>query len=318
MGHQPQNDPVLRRRSLPAGGVQDYRLLRDGWPVRTLRWDGQREGERTILIVTGRGDFIEKYAEAIHDLVDAGHGVATFDWRGQGLSRRVGQTPMHGASPGFDVWLADLAEMIDWAGDDLKVIAHSMGGHLVLRHLASGGARNSGGIARVVLLAPMTGLATKPLGPAITRAVARWQVRRGRGGDYVWGGGPYKPGQTGETRQQWLTNSAERYSDERWWVGQYPALALGSVTWGWLNDAFESIAALTAPGVPDAISVPTLALIPATDALVDSGATRRLMARIPGSAIAEYPGAGHELLREVSECRADVLRRILQFFEPDA
>ncbi len=311
MAHQPKLDPLLRRRSLPAGAEADYRMLRDGWPVRTLRW----AGERTILIITGRGDFIEKYAETIHDLVDAGCGVAIFDWRGQGLSRRLGKTPQHGASPGFDMWLNDLAELVEWAGGGASVqaIAHSMGGHLLLRHLAAGG----GGVERAALLAPMTGLTAKPLGPAITARVARWQVARGRGEDFVWGGGAYAPGGAGATRQRWLTSSAERYDDERWWVGQYPALALGSATWGWLDDGFASIAALTAPGVPEAISVPTLFLIPDRDALVDSAATRRLAARVPGSNIGEYAGAGHELLREAADCRADVLRRILSFFEPE-
>jgi lysophospholipase len=310
MAHQPQTDPLLRRRTLPDGGAREFRAMRDGWPVRTLRW-AARDGRPTILLAGGRADFIEKYAETIHDLVDDGWGVASFDWRGQGLSRRLGQTPQHGASPGFDVWLADLAELIDWAGDGapLPVIAHSMGGHLLLRHLAAGGQ----GVARAALLSPMTGLAAKPLGPWLARLVARWQVQAGKGGDYVLGGGPWQPGRPGERRQEWLTTSVERYVDESWWIGQYPSLALGSVTWGWLDDAFASIAALVAPGVPEAIGVPVLALIPERDALVDSVATRRLVARIPGARLEAFAGAGHELLREAEPMRSDVLRHILQF-----
>ena len=285
--------------------------MRDGWPVRTLRWPA-RDGRGTILLATGRADFIEKFAETIHDLVDAGWGVASFDWRGQGLSRRVGKTPMHGASPGFDVWLDDLEALLAWAGGGqaINVIAHSMGGHLVLRHLASG----RPGIARAALTSPMTGIAARPLGPTIARLVARWQVRRGHGGDYVWGGGPWQPGRPGERRQIWLTSSAERYGDENWWIGQYPGLALGSVTWGWLDDGFAANAALAAPGVPEAITVPVLALVPDRDALVDSAATQRLVARIPGGQCEAFPGAGHELLREAEPLRSNVLQRILTFF----
>jgi lysophospholipase len=303
-------DPLLRRRTLPAGGALHYRLLRDGWPVRTMRWPA-REGQATLMLITGRGDFIEKYAETIHDLVDAGWGVATFDWRGQGLSRRVGKTPMHGHTPGFDIWVADLAELLDWAGEGpaVNVVAHSMGGHLVLRHLAAGGI----GIARAALLSPMTGVAARPLGPVVARLVAGWQVRRGHGGDYVWGGGPWRQGQPGERRQYWLTSSTERYVDESWWVGQFPGLALGSVTWGWLDQAFIGNAALAAPGVPEAIEVPVLALVPDRDALVDSAATQRLVARIPGAACEHFANAGHELLREAEPLRSAVLQRILNF-----
>lgn len=309
----PETDPLWRRRSLPAGGEQSFVTLRDGWPVRVVHWPRRDPAPGSILIITGRADFVEKYAETLHDLVDAGWGVTCFDWRGQGLSRRVGLTPQHGASPGFDVWLADLAELISWAGaradGPLFAMAHSMGGHLLLRHLAAGGT----GIARAAVLAPMTGLAAAPLGPGLARRVARWQVRLGKGGNYVWGGGPWTPGQPGEKRQHWLTSDVDRYRDESWWIGHYPALALGSVTWGWLDDAFASIAALAAPGVPEAITTPLIALIPDKDGLVDSAATRRLVPRIPGATLVEYPGAGHELLRETPAVRSAVLARILAF-----
>ncbi|WP_156256573.1 alpha/beta hydrolase [Sandarakinorhabdus oryzae] len=313
MPYLPEADPYLRRRTLPAGGERIFVPMRDGWPVRLMHWVRRDAGRGNVLMVTGRADFVEKYAETLHDLVDAGWGVSIFDWRGQGLSRRVGKTPMHGASPGFDVWMDDLSVLVDWAvdraGGPVAAIAHSMGGHLMLRHLALG----RGGISRAAVLAPMTGLAAAPLGPAIARFMAARMVKWGRGGDYVLGGGPWEPGQPGSKRQLLLTSDVERYRDESWWIGQYPALALGSVTWGWLADAFASIDALAAAGVPEAIAVPVLALIPAKDGLVDSNATRRLVARIPGGETIEYPGAGHELLREAEPLRGQVLARILSF-----
>ena len=317
MIHVPETDAYYRRRSLPVGVERLFVAMRDGWPVRMLHWpqqeSGRDAGRAHVLVVTGRADFAEKYAETLHDLVDGGWGVTCFDWRGQGLSRRLGQTPMHGASPGFDVWLDDLAEVAAWtvqrAQGPVAAIGHSMGGHMVLRHLAAG----RGGIARAAVLAPMAGLAASPLGPMLARVLAARMVKTGRGGDYVLGGGPYEPGQAGSQRQKLLTSDIERYRDESWWIGQYPALALGSVTWGWLNDAFASIAALAAPGVPEAIAVPVLALIPERDGLVDSAATRRLIRRIPGADLEAYADAGHELLREADAVRTAVLARLLPF-----
>lgn len=313
MSYQSEADPYLRRRSLPQGGERLFVPMRDGWPVRVQHWVRRDAGKQHLFMLTGRADFVEKYAETLHDLVDAGWGITIFDWRGQGLSRRVGKTPMHGASPGFDVWLDDLNWLLAWvlerSDGPVAAIGHSMGGHLLLRHLAAGGA----GINRAVVLAPMAGLAAKPLGPAIARWLAARMVKRGKGGDYVLGGGPWEPGQAGSQRQKLLTSDVERFSDESWWIGQYPALALGSVTWGWLNDAFASIDALGARGVPEAIAVPLLALIPDRDGLVDSEATRRLVARVPQASIAEFPGAGHELLREAEPLRSAVLGCILTF-----
>ena len=313
MPYEPEAEPYYRRRTLPQGGERLFVAMADGWPVRLLHWTRRDPARSHILMVTGRADFAEKYAETLHDLVDAGWGVTIFDWRGQGLSRRVGKTPMHGASPGFDVWLDDLQQIADWAversGGEVAAIAHSMGGHMVLRHLAAG----RGGISRAAVLAPMTGLAARPLGPGLARFLAARMVKWGKGSDYVLGGGPYEPGVAGSQRQKWLTSDGERYSDESWWIGQFPALALGAVSWGWLHDAFASIDALNAPGVPEAVAVPVLALIPDKDGLVDSAATRRLVARMPKAESGEYPGAGHELLRETPAVRQDVLARILRF-----
>lgn len=307
----PETDDWLRRHRLPERAHQVFLTMADGWPVRTVHMAARGGGH--ILLLTGRADFVEKYAELLHDLSDAGWGATVFDWRGQGLSRRVGKTPQHGASPGFGLWLRDLAMMMDWTQDrtdgPLLVMAHSMGGHLLLRHLANGGGR----VGRAVLMAPMLGLRTRPLGAWAGQQIAAFQVLRGRADDFVWGGGPWQPGHPGDDRQIWLTSDVERFRDESWWVGTYPALALGSVTWGWLNEAFGSIAALTAPGVAESIAIPLQFQIPVKDELVDSAATRRFAARVPGADLIDYPGAAHELLRETDTIRKEVLARALEF-----
>jgi len=321
-----------RRRSLPAGGSIEMRTLADGWPVRTALWPGRSDGPGSILFLTGRGDFLEKYCETFHDLVDAGWGVASFDWRGQGLSGRQGDTPMKGHSPGFDNWLADLDELTAWFRGSLPaphhVIAHSMGGHLLQRHMAG----ENGEFARAVLLSPMLGVLARPLGPLLARRLAATMVALGRGGTYVAGGGPYKPGLPGSARQKLLTSDADRYGDEGWWVGETPALALGSVTWGWLDACFRSLDMIfaapdTARGTGEGrddrprlqrITTPTLVLIPATDGLVDNAVTRRAEILMPNAKLEEIAGAGHELLREVPAIREVVLARVVRYLKSGA
>ncbi|MFZ4687959.1 MAG: alpha/beta hydrolase [Polymorphobacter sp.] len=318
---------LARRRTLPAGGTCEMRPMRDGWPVRTLFWPGAADGPGSILFLTGRGDFAEKYCEAFHDLVDAGWGVATFDWRGQGLSGRQGITPMHGHSPGFENWLGDLDELIDWFHAVLPApwygVAHSMGGHLMQRHLAGENAE----FTRVVLLSPMLGVSARPLGPWLAARLARLMTALGRGGQYVPGGGPHVKHQSGSIRQRLLTHDPDRYGDEDWWVQQDQARAIGSVTYGWLDAAFQSLAAIFAPppgarGTGEGadarpalqrITTPMLILIPEQDGLVDNDVTRRARALMPYARVEEFAGAGHELLREADPLRARVLARMLAF-----
>lgn len=305
-------DALARRRSLPAGGTVAMRTMADGWPVRTAIWPGSDPGRGSILLLTGRGDFIEKYAETLHDLVDAGWSVATCDWRGQGLSGRLGDAPEKGHCNSFEPWVADLGELAAWFRVELPgpwfAIAHSMGGHLLLRHLAS----HSDDFDRVALLSPMLGMLAPPLGPRAAALAARIKVRLGQGGDYVAGGGPRIKAAPGSARQTLLTSDPDRYGDEAWWAEQVPAVSMGSPTWGWLDAAFASLQRLR--GQLSVVKTPLLILVPSQDWLVDNAATRGA-AEVLGATVEVIAGAGHELLREADARRAAVLAQIVEFFE---
>lgn len=297
-----------QRRSLPAGSVTEQRAMRDGWKLRSMAWPAGPRG--SLLLVTGRGDFIEKYAESLWHWRGCGFGVAAFDWRGQGGSGRLGDAPDKGHSNGFAPLLADLAEQIAWFRAALPAphyaVAHSMGGHLLLRHLAA----QPGAVDRAVLLAPMLGLLAAPIGPWAARLVARFGIARGRGNDYLPGAGPYA---ANGQRLARLTGDADRAGDEGWWVEHDPELRLGGATVGWLAAAFASLDALAAPGVLEQVMTPLLILTAANDRLVDSAAASRLARRLPNATLEPVAGAAHELLRERDDVRDPVLARIDRF-----
>ena len=293
------------RRTLPAGG--DI-TLRGG--LRSVLW--RQGGRGSVLFLGGRGDFIEKYAEALWDWRTRDLAVASFDWRGQGGSGRLG-AGQAGHADSFDPWLADLAEQMVWFKATLPApwfaVAHSMGAHLLLRHLAS----TPTTLERVVLLAPMLGLAARPLGTGPTRALARAAVALGQSRRYAPLQGPYNALRRAPARQRLLTGDAERFGDEGWWIDQRPDLALGGVTYGWLVAAFASLAALNAPGALEQVKVPLLALVPENEGLVDNVATRAAIARVPHAILETIPAAAHELLRESDAVRLPVLDRIASF-----
>lgn len=304
---------LVRRHSLPAGGSVTMRTMADGWQVRTAIWAAADLARGSILLLNGRGDFIEKYAETLNDLVDTGWGVASFDWRGQGLSGRLGGAPEKGHCASFDPWLSDLGELIAWFRSEAPgphfAIGHSMGGHLLLRHLGL----RAGDFVRVALLSPMLGMLAPPWGPRAAAVAARTMTRLGRGGDYVAGGGPRIKAAPGSARQRLLTSDPERYADEAWWADADPGLSMGSATWGWLKAAFASLGALHRQLAR--VATPTLILIPQHDRLVDNAATRAAAQRVPDARVEIIAGAGHELLREADARRAAVLARVTGFFE---
>ena len=306
----PIDEALAMRRSLPAGAIWPERRMRDGWPLRTVDWP---EGRGSILLLGGRGDFIEKFAEALHDWRRRGFAVASFDWRGQGGSGRLLADPQKGHSPGFDIWLADLDEQVAWFVATHPAphfaVAHSMGGHLLLRCLET----RSGQVVRAVLLSPMCGLAAAPIGPWLARQLASAAVALDFAESYAPGSGPLTRGVPGSLRQRRLTHDADRYGDEGWWVDRQPELALGGVTSGWLHDAFGSLDALFEPGALERVATPSLVLVAAEEALVDNAATARAVARLPGARLEVIAGAAHELLRETDVLRLPVLDRIAAF-----
>ena len=306
-------DTLSFRRSLPPGVALAMRPAADGWPLRTMLWPGAAGGPGSILFLNGRGDFIEKYAESYWQWRAQGYGVTVFDWRGQGGSGRVGDDAMKGDCLGFEPWLADLDGVIDWFMATQPrpwfVVAHSMGGHLLLRHLAN----NAREFSRAVLLSPMLGLVGAPFGPRLVALWANLAVLRGKGGDYAPTQNILPALRYSPARMLVLTHDAARYADEHWWVQQCPELMIGGVTNRWLASAFASLARLQSPGALEAIATPTLVLAAAQERLVDNRVTAAIEARMPDAAFAMVPGAAHELLRECDAVRDVVLARIAAF-----
>ncbi|HEY1146907.1 MAG TPA: hypothetical protein VGE84_11270, partial [Allosphingosinicella sp.] len=77
------------RRTHPPGAAFSYWRAADGWPIRRMDWL-QPTGSAvrgSLIFAGGRGDFIEKYLEALGYWHGRGWNVTSFDWRGQGESR---------------------------------------------------------------------------------------------------------------------------------------------------------------------------------------------------------------------------------------
>ncbi|WP_226372729.1 alpha/beta fold hydrolase [Allosphingosinicella flava] len=266
----------------------------------------------SLLFLGGRGDFIEKYLEAMHHWHMRGWHITSFDWRGQGASRKDG-----GPSPdaGFDPLLHDLAvfsqEWIAAHPGPHVAVGHSMGGHLLLRALAEA----SPPFAAAVLVAPMIGINTGLLPGWLSARLARFFQKIGRGSFPV--ARDYQAAIEGKAaRQNRLTSSADRYADEKWWHGRQPGYDLGIPTWDWVAAAYRSMAAST-PGALKAVRIPLLILATDRDRLVDTRAIREAARLLPNAELALFDSA-HEILREDDPVRLAAMHRIDAFLDRHA
>jgi lysophospholipase len=301
-----------RRRTLPPGGALNITPAADGWPLRTAVWPAA-QGRPTLLLLNGRGDFLEKYAETYWDLVAQGIGLITWDWRGQGGSGRLTPDPYKGHANDFGVWLADLAFLVDQLAPPgpLAIAGHSMGGHLALRALHDTPQRFS----KAVLLSPMIGINAGPFPPGLTRRMVRMAVSAGQGERYAIGQRPYGALMRSTLRQERLTTDASRFADDIAFLDANPTCAMGGATFGWVDAAQRSLDVIHATGYAESISTPTLLLLAEQELLTDTPAALAYAKRMPQARAEIIPNARHELLKEADATRAAVISRLSDFLE---
>ena len=295
------------RRAIPADARFTRWTAADGWVLRLLE-RRQAEGaplRGSLLFAGGRGDFIEKYLE-IHDhWFRGGWNVTAFDWRGQGGSQ--GDRP-GGWIDRFETLVGDLAGLIEaWRAETPPphvVVAHSMGGHVLLRTLAD----RHPEIDAAVLVAPMLAINSAPIPPFAAEWMASAFSAVG------WGRQPATPPAPGPLRQANLTGCRDRYEDELWWWEKSPAFNLGPPTWGWLKAAYASSAALT-PAKLAGVRTPVLLIGTERDRLVSPAAIRRAAALLPRAELEMVDDAAHEILRERDAVRLRALARIDEFLD---
>ncbi|MBB5687066.1 alpha/beta fold hydrolase [Sphingobium boeckii] len=296
------------RRVIPQDAALSMLPAADGWPLRRFLWPVADAPRGALLFAGGRGDILEKYLEALHHWHDRGWHIESFDWRGQGGSGRLGPDPRVGHVEDFSLWIDDLADrfaaMKREQPGPYVIVAHSMGGHLVMRALIE---RRIAPDA-VVMSAPMLGLQSAPFTPGIAARVAHFMTRIGAPARAAWKTNE-RPARPGASRRAFLTHSQERYEDELWWKAQQPDLALGPPSWRWLERAYRSTLDSFLPGRLESVEIPILLLCADQDRLVSPKAIHEAAKRLPHARLIRFGNeSAHEILREVDKVRERALQ----------
>jgi lysophospholipase len=308
-------DQAFDRRAVPADARPSAWRGADGWAIRRLDrvQPAGAEVRGSLLFAGGRGDFIEKYLEAQDHWHRRGWNVTAFDWRGQGASQ--GDRP-GGWLDRFETLVGDLAGLIEaWKAETPAphaVVAHSMGGHVLLRTLAD----RHPAVDAAILVAPMLAINSGPIPPFAAQWLASAASLLGWGGQPAWQQPP-RPPPAGSMRQAFLTGCRDRYEDELWWWERHPTYNIGPPSWGWLKAAFASNAALT-PARLKGVGTPVLLIGTDRDRLIDPAAIRLAASRLPNAELVMFDDSAHEILRERDEVRLVALARIDAFLDRHA
>ena len=255
----------------------------------------------TMLLLNGRGEYVEKYDETAADLNKRGFDVFSFDWRGQGLSSRMLPNRHKGFVENYADYLGDLDRFIKTimmpnAHAPFYLLAHSMGGHVGLRYLHD----HPGLFKRAVLTAPLIDIAMSSILKNALRVYARWAVKWGFGENYAPGAGDNKP-QRFENNK--LTSDRGHFERMKRQLLETPGLALGGVTHQWLWATFRSIDLLCAKGFIENMETPTLMVAAQNDRIVSLEAQKAMQKRMPQCQLVILENARHEILVEADEIR---------------
>lgn len=287
----------------PPGWTLHEVIVADGVKLRAARWPATATSPRgTMVVATGRTEFIEKYFEFIGEALARGYAVICFDWRGQGLSQRIAADRTAGHVTRFSDYELDLEAVVAKLLPDMPkpavLFGHSMGGHIALRYLA----RHPAVFEGAFLSAPML----KAWMPAALRLVSTplaWTMRAlGRGEGFT-PGGKGNDGVATPFEDNRVTSDPVRYARNNAILKADPELALCGPTWGWAGEAFRSMRKLRRRSFGAKIKCPLLIVGAAHDRIVNQGPDMSLIRNVKRGLFVLFSDAEHEIVQERDEVR---------------
>jgi lysophospholipase len=294
--------------SIPANPVPDHAVVgsiktSDGVSLRFARWPPPPGRKGTVCVLHGRAEFIEKYFETVRDLRARGFAVATFDWRGQGLSDRRLSDRQKGYVRDFSQYTTDLDAFMQQVvlpdcPPPIYALAHSMGGAVAIRACHSG----SRWFDRVVLSAPMIALPSGHLS-AMAGPLARLVRLLGRGSASI----PTSSAYTGGTDNflgNVLTSDPVRYARNAAVLEEEPALSLGAPTVAWTDAALRQMKRFRSPGYGGHVRQPMLLVAAARDEIVSTPAIEEFGMHLLAGHHLILGGSRHEILQEQDRYRS--------------
>lgn len=291
--------------AVPEGLVCGAIESSDGTALRVARTQGPAE-RGTVVIVEGRGDFIERYFETIRDLMRRGFAVAIYDPRGQGGSARPLKNRYRSNLASFREYDDDLASfmtkvVLPECPRPFIALGHSTGGNVVLRAL-----RSQAWFTKAVLTAPLLGVHTG----AWPMPVARLVTAAMRWGGLGW---VFLPGQLQRPLTAHgfagnaFTSDRGRFSRDTAILSANPSLGLGGPTFSWLHAAFHAMDELKALPKGTMLKAPVLMIAAGRDRIVDPEAARQFSRRAANVAFVNIAESRHEILAESDSIREQFL-----------
>lgn len=257
----------------------------------------------TIILLGGRGDFLERYFETSRDILTRGFAIAGVDMRGQGGSQRHGPDVYRDATTSFTHFEEDLRTLMDGlviptCPPPYYALGHSTGAHILLRVLP-----DSDWFSKAVLVSPLVEIVYGPWPKPVAALLVNGMTLTGFGSRFL-PGVRKKPMGRDDFPGNPLTSDRRRWNRDSSTLEAAPQLGLGGPTFSWLHAARRSLKEIRTMERPRA---PVLIVAAGADRVVGNEGIRQLARSVPGIALTFIPDSCHEILSERDEIRQQFL-----------
>jgi lysophospholipase len=290
----------------------------NGFDGKKIRYGifGEKNYSGIIFILQGRAEYFEKYQHIANHYIKKGFLAVTMDWRGQGGSIRELSDSDKGHIKDFSHYQKDFKIFVNLISTFIKPqisvygIAHSMGGHNLLRYIIE----NKGSyFNKIILSSPMLGIETFPLPQKIAFFIARACVKSGLKNHYVINTGPYKEP---EFINNSLTSDYQKFFENIFYLRKKREFAIGGPTYSWVYNAFLSMEYIKENILKIDENVKTKIIYGSNDRVVKIDLIKKL-SKFMSEAPFEIKAGKHELMMENPEKLKIFLKEADRFFQVD-
>ncbi len=281
---------------------EDYFYNKAG---KRLRYKVYRADERgkSVLIIHGFSEFLEKYDEVIYHFLRAGLDVYLPEMQGHGYSDRLVDDPYLVHIDSILTYISDIKQFVEakMPPDPAQRIlfGHSMGGGIGARYISL----YPKDFRKVILSSPMIKMRTGSVPHALAVEISRLRTCRGKAAECAAG----ESGFPGEAVPEKMTEKQKFFYRKRL---QNPLFQTWNPTYGWLVAAGENEKALSR--VKD-LPCDLLVFASGRDDLVYPEATSRFARRQRRAKLVRVEGGRHELFNDNDEKAEIFWKEIWEF-----
>jgi lysophospholipase len=276
----------------------------------------QAQAQNCLVILPGRTEPVEKYAEVIYDLLQTPTGknldFYLMDHRGQGQSGRMAATADMGYVDHFENYVKDIETFVRLQNLDKKcehkfLLAHSMGAGIATAFIL----KNPNVFERVALSSPMLKIMTKPYSYTTARTIVETQTLAGRGAKFAIGQTGFDPKATFEKNT--FTTSPERFVMAMSMFDTFPTAKLGGVANRWVLEIMRGTNPMRSRY--HEISVPLRVFNAGLEAYSEPSEMVKLCQEAANCKRIYLETSKHEVMMDRDVNRGVVIKELVKFFE---